>query len=158
MSVLDQLATIRRVIDLALSAEHFAPDPEAYALLGTMAAHLLSDDAHAVPFVGLATGWKSAAARAEQGLALVALRDIEFPGLTGRPAARAVWATLRRYESTAWVRDRRADRRPDEENGRRFDVLSRGELPEESSLPRLFSKIAAANSPLRLPRLPGEDV
>jgi hypothetical protein len=65
---------------------------------------------------------------------LVDIAHRRFPGLGCRSTARAMAATFRGYETTAWPRDRASGRRPDGLSGDLYDVLSLGGVPAERSL------------------------
>jgi hypothetical protein len=119
----DALARIADAIDACLSA---APDTP-----------LTFEQALALP-----PTWRSDWRRAERDAAWLRLRAQCCPQLKGRAAAHAVADAVRRYEGTAWRRDREACRRPDGLHGLCFDVLAHGggSIGEET-LRRLFAEV-----------------
>ena len=97
--------------------------------------------AEGMPFdqaLGLPATWRSSWRRAERDAALIRLRAQHFPQLSGRPAAHAVAAAVRRYETTAWLRDYHSRRRPDGLSGACYDVLTHGDAPGHETLRRLL--------------------
>jgi hypothetical protein len=84
--------------------------------------------------LGLAPGWHSALRQRQRDEALRELATRHFPGLCGRPGARAMVAAATDYETRRWPRDRAAGRRPDGADGLLFDVLTLGRIPAEEML------------------------
>lgn len=91
---------------------------------------------------GLPADRRSRARLVERDGLLLCVATRWFPHLRGRPLADAVAAAARRYEGSAWPRDRRAHRRPDGIQGDLFDVLLVGEMPGEARLRQIFNGLA----------------
>lgn len=83
--------------------------------------------------LGLAPGWHSALRQRQRE---EILRELvrTFPGLRGRPMARAIADAASDYETRRWARDRAARRRPDDRDGWLYDLLVMGPIPAEATL------------------------
>jgi hypothetical protein len=147
-AIVERVAAIRRAV--AVLAEH----GDAGVLEVARGVTDWLDQAEAATTLDAALdlppGWRTELRRHQRDAALLDLVRRRFAGMEGREAARAVATAARRYEGSAWPRDRRANRRPDGMNGDLFDILIQGDMPSEATLRRLFIGLSGANGPVAM--------
>jgi len=105
--------------------------------------------------LGLPPTWRSDARRSARDAALLRLARQHFPNMAVQTAALAIAAAARRYEGTAWPRDRQKHRRPDGLRGEIFDVLSLGDMPSVGTMCRILNGLSYADGPVGMSRQAG---
>lgn len=124
-------------------------DP-ASAMVANAIAAMVDDGLGFEEAMNLVPGWRSAARLRARDAALLGIAA-RRPGLSYRALAAEVETTCRRYEATAWPRDRDNDRRPDGLHGLLFDLLAAGGPPGNRHLRNIFKDLAGQSRALRLP-------
>ena len=124
-----------------------AGDPEILRVAMALRTWLDTESTSLESALGIPATWRASRVRMRRDRLYAALAR-HFPGLEGRPLARAITTAISQYEFGSWQSDRRAGRRPDGARGLIFELLALpGRRLDEEALRKVVGKNSASEYP-----------